>query len=116
MPIGALEALACGVPQIVSRLEGMDEIVTPDTGILVEPKDVTGLADALIAMLSDDERRARAGAASVARSERVFQIERMVRDTGEFYAAVGGLHGRPRKRAMTTFVRKAERFAETASP
>ena len=35
LPLGVLEALACGVPQVVTDVGGTGEAVTPDTGILV---------------------------------------------------------------------------------
>jgi glycosyltransferase involved in cell wall biosynthesis len=85
MPIGALEALACGVPQVVSAVGGTDEIVTPQTGTLVAPKDVDGLAGALIDLLTDDARRLRASQASRKRAREVFQVDAMVADTVDFY-------------------------------
>jgi glycosyltransferase involved in cell wall biosynthesis len=85
MPIGALEALACGVPQIASAVDGMNEIVTPQTGILVEPKEVDGLAQAMIALLTDDRRRLEASHASRERADDVFRLDDMVADTVDFY-------------------------------
>jgi glycosyltransferase involved in cell wall biosynthesis len=77
MPIGALEALACGVPQVVSAVDGTDEIVTPETGVLVTPKDVDQLAAGLIEMLTDDRRRLEASQASRRRAHDVFQVDAM---------------------------------------
>jgi glycosyltransferase involved in cell wall biosynthesis len=99
MPIGALEALACGVPQVVSQVDGTDEIVTPQTGVLVPPKDVGGLAAALIDLLTDDRRRLDASRASRRRAHEVFQLDDMVAETLDFYEAcitgesVGQAHG-----------------------
>ncbi|HWH94548.1 MAG TPA: glycosyltransferase [Baekduia sp.] len=87
MPIGALEALACGVPQVVSRVDGADEIVTPQTGTLVAPKDVGGLAAALIGLLADDGRRLAAARASRRRADDVFPVDDMVASTVDFYEA-----------------------------
>lgn len=41
------EAGACGKPVISTRCGGPQYVVTPETGILVEPADVSGLADAM---------------------------------------------------------------------
>lgn len=85
MPIGALEALACGVPQVASAVDGMNEIVTDDTGVLVEPKSVESLTAALVALLTDDDRRRRASEASRQRGIDMFQLDDMVDQTVDFY-------------------------------
>jgi glycosyltransferase involved in cell wall biosynthesis len=41
------EALACGTPVVASRCGGPEEIVTPDLGRIVEPRDSVALASAL---------------------------------------------------------------------
>lgn len=53
----ALEAMACGVPVIATRVGGVPEVV-PDgvAGYLAEVGDVDGMADASVALLSDSER------------------------------------------------------------
>ena len=58
---GALrEALAVGTPVVATDLEGNPELVRHgDTGLLVPPRDVRALADAILA-LADDPARARA--------------------------------------------------------
>ena len=46
------EALACGVPVIASNVTSLPEIVST-AGILVDPNDIKGLADAIIRVLAD---------------------------------------------------------------
>jgi glycosyltransferase involved in cell wall biosynthesis len=87
-PIGVLEALACGVPQVATDVGGTREAVTPDTGILVPPSDPRALADAVIALLRDPARRERMAAASRARHAAHFTVERMVAETAAVYDAV----------------------------
>ena len=65
-PIGPLEAMACGVPQVVSAVGGTGESVVPETGIRVPPREPEALAAAIIELLRDPERRARMSAASKA--------------------------------------------------
>ncbi len=51
-----LEAMACGLPVISSKLGGIPDIIQNGrNGFIVEPGDVKALADALIKLLEDDE-------------------------------------------------------------
>jgi glycosyltransferase involved in cell wall biosynthesis len=63
-----LEAMVAGVPVIVSRVGGIVDIVNESNGILVEPKDVTQLTNAIVRLGRDEQLRAnlaRAGKAWV---------------------------------------------------
>jgi glycosyltransferase involved in cell wall biosynthesis len=51
-----IEAMACGKPVVATRCGGPEEIVTPETGILVPPGDEIALAKALHDVLSDQQR------------------------------------------------------------
>ena len=54
----ALEAAACGVPAIAGRSGGSHEAVADgDTGLVVPPRDVESVRQALERLLSDDELR-----------------------------------------------------------
>jgi glycosyltransferase involved in cell wall biosynthesis len=87
-PIGPLEALACGVPQVVTEVGGTREAIVPETGVLVPPRDPAALAEAIVALLRDPPRRARMAAASRARHARHFTVDRMVARTAAVYDAV----------------------------
>jgi glycosyltransferase involved in cell wall biosynthesis len=78
-----LEAMACGVPVIASDTSSLPEVVG-DAGVLVDPKDTDALADALAALLNDDERRAELSARGLARA-RAFSWEKAARKTLEIY-------------------------------
>jgi glycosyltransferase involved in cell wall biosynthesis len=47
-----VEALACGTPVVATRCGGPETILTPDTGVLVEPGDATALAHAVTDVLA----------------------------------------------------------------
>jgi glycosyltransferase involved in cell wall biosynthesis len=63
-----LEAYCAGIPVISTNWGGIPEIVTNETGILVEPRDVAGLAHAMQTLIDSDQvlSTLRAGARSKA--------------------------------------------------
>ena len=69
-----LEAMACGVPVVATRVGAFEEIVTEDTGSLVPPGDVPALASAIAALLDDAARRNRAGRAALERVRSRFRL------------------------------------------
>jgi glycosyltransferase involved in cell wall biosynthesis len=56
-----LEAMAMAKPVIATNAGGLPEILTPSAGILVEPMDEIGLADAILELLRNKEKRLRLG-------------------------------------------------------
>ncbi len=69
MSIALLEAMACGLPIVATRVAGSTELVADgENGLLVDPRDAEGLARAVGRLLADPELRGRMGRASRARS------------------------------------------------
>ena len=62
-----LEAMASGTAVITSNVASLPEVVG-DAAMLVDPKDIDQLAHALQELLQDDQKRANAGAAGLARA------------------------------------------------
>lgn len=59
-PRTLMEAMACGLPSVSTRLAGIPDIIEHDvSGLLVEPETVVELADSLERLLRDDELAAR---------------------------------------------------------
>ena len=86
-----LDAMACRKAIVASRTGGIPEVVEDETtGLLVEPRDSRGLADAIIRLMSDDGLRQRMAAAGDARVRQHFTVERMVAETARVYAQVAG--------------------------
>ena len=58
-----LEAMACKVPAIGSRVGGIPDIIDKNVGFLVEPKDSKGIAERLSQLLKDKKLREKMGEA-----------------------------------------------------
>jgi starch synthase len=57
-----VEALSCGVPVVATDIGALPDIVGDcETGLLVKPDDLRGLAAAIIALLDDPARARRFG-------------------------------------------------------
>ena len=66
-----LEAMACGVPVVASKVGGVPEILTPGyNGLLVDPGDTQGLANSIIKLLSSEELRKNLSKGALATNER----------------------------------------------
>ena len=62
--LSLMEAMACGKAVVASRVGGVPELVREGIdGLLVEPGDIVGLADAMIKLLSDSSLRFKMGSA-----------------------------------------------------
>jgi glycosyltransferase involved in cell wall biosynthesis len=82
-----LEAMACGVPTIVADRTSLPEVVG-DAGLVVEP-DLQAMAEAILAMMTDDGLRDRLAMASLERAG-MFTWEAAARETAAVYHEVAG--------------------------
>lgn len=57
LPVALLEAMAAKRPIVATRVGAIPRVIkSKDIGILVEPKDISGLQDALTSLINDPER------------------------------------------------------------
>ncbi len=84
-PVSLIEAAAAGAPAVASRVGGVPEVVTPDTGILVPPGDPEAMAAALVRLGTDRELRARLGENARQRALRRHSASRLVTDVDALY-------------------------------
>jgi len=91
IPVVLMEAAACGLPLVASRLSGIPEIVRDEeTGLLVEPGDSKGLEEALARLASDSGTRQRFGQAARRLVEDEFRLSHNVDCLKkEFFGAEG---------------------------
>lgn len=88
-----LDAMACRKAIVASRTGGIPEVVLDGrNGLLVEPRDHRALAAAIVALLTDEQRRLAMAAEGDAIVRERFTVERMVAETAQVYARLGGMH------------------------
>lgn len=80
------EAMACGVPVIVSETEAAREIIgNDDCGILFPIDDSNALATAILELLENPRKREHLQSSARKRIEQNFSLEKMVDETEIFY-------------------------------
>ena len=90
-PYAILEAMAMGVPAVCTAVGGLPEMIEDGvTGRLVPPKDPAALAEGIIDVLSDEDRRRAMGVAARERLERNFTLERSAAAAGDMIAEAVG--------------------------
>jgi glycosyltransferase involved in cell wall biosynthesis len=86
LPSALLEAMAAGLPAVVTRVGGIAEVVAPgETGLLVEEKNPQALAAAICELLADPGRLNAMGRAARRRAVAEFSFEKMVKSHEEIF-------------------------------
>ena len=87
--LAALEAMACQVPVVASRVGGLPEVIENGaTGFLHDPDDVEGMAASGVALLTDARHHRAVAAAGLAAVRRKFCVDAIVPKYEAFYAEV----------------------------
>jgi glycosyltransferase involved in cell wall biosynthesis len=89
LPLALLEAMAAGLPCIVSDADGMSEaVIDEQQGRVLPPGNVAAWVMAIGQLLGDRSLSARWGAAALERHRQYFSREAMGRSTAEIYREV----------------------------
>jgi glycosyltransferase involved in cell wall biosynthesis len=82
LPCAVLEAMACALPVVATRVGGNEEIITHgESGVLVPPRDAASLAAAINWVTADPDRAVRMGERGRRVVEDRFSADAMVRAT-----------------------------------
>jgi glycosyltransferase involved in cell wall biosynthesis len=91
LPMAILEAMSYGIPVIATRVGAIPEVITDGReGFLIEPGDVSALADRMLKISGDPELRRQMGQAARRRVEAEYSLDAMVDRIMNVYAEVLG--------------------------
>jgi glycosyltransferase involved in cell wall biosynthesis len=89
LPRSLLQALASGLPAVVTAVNGIPEVVTNGAnGYLHQPGDVPGMANSLCRLLKDDRLRKRLSYAARKSVTREFEIDTMLGQIDQLYQSL----------------------------
>jgi N-acetyl-alpha-D-glucosaminyl L-malate synthase BshA len=87
--LAALEAMACGVPSVCSRVGGVPEVITDGVeGYLVPPRDVNTMAERTLRILTEPGRRETMGKAARQRASTEFCATKIIPRYEKLYQSV----------------------------
>lgn len=87
LPNVLLEAMACGVPPCVVKIEGIDKAIIQNgvNGIIVDKPEPLDIADAVVGLFSDPEKRRAMGRAARRTAEEKYDIRKIAEQYYELY-------------------------------
>jgi glycosyltransferase involved in cell wall biosynthesis len=89
MPNALLEAMACGLPCVATRVSGSEDVIRQGVnGLLVEPEDYRGMAQALLTLLHDPVLAQRYGRAARATIEEHYALDSVTDGYIELYQSM----------------------------
>jgi len=91
IPVALMESLACGLPTVASDLSGIPELIEHErTGLLVAPRDASGLAAAIERLRLDPAFARRLGSAGRLRVVEAFDLRKNAQALADLFPRGGG--------------------------
>ena len=89
VPNAVMEAMAAGLPVVATRVGGVpDAVVDGETGILVDPDDSRGVADAVLGVLADPRRAESMGVAAAKLAADRYDVGAVVKCMEDVFSAL----------------------------
>jgi glycosyltransferase involved in cell wall biosynthesis len=86
MPRSLTEAMYCGRPVAATAVDGTPELVQHnETGLLVPPRDIDAIADAILLLLNNETKARQMGVAAKRRVAEQFSIQKMMTEIEQLY-------------------------------
>ena len=85
-PVALIEAAAGGRPAVATRVGGVADVVTEDTGILVAPRDSAAMGQAIARLAGDDALRTQLGERAAEHVLHRFTASRLLQNIDRLYA------------------------------
>lgn len=95
MSIALLEAMARGLPPVITFCGPEEAVIDGQTGLCAPPNDPEGLASVLIQLVADPRRRAELGKAAARHVRQQFSVGRVADDLVSVYGAGGAAKPTP---------------------
>lgn len=92
-PNAIIEAMAHGKPIVATRVGGIPDLVSDDTGVLVPPSDIEALTGAMAGLAAEVEARHAMGVAARKRYEELFTPQAVLPLLVDFYEGIAGRNG-----------------------
>lgn len=94
MPNALLEAMACGLACVATRVSGSEDIISHgNNGLLVKPEDYQEMAEALLSLLQDPTLAQNYGQAARLTVEQCYPLDRMMDSYINFYQEIAKKRG-----------------------
>ncbi|HEX5323635.1 MAG TPA: glycosyltransferase family 4 protein [Capsulimonadaceae bacterium] len=95
LPLSLIESMALAKPVVATAISGIPEVVEHGkTGLLAPSADSPALADAIIELLSDPDRRCEMGRLGETRARAAFDVSRLARHYEEVWSTILNNSGR----------------------
>ncbi len=96
-PVAVIEALTAGLPVVATRVGGVEDVLFPGAGQVVEPKDVSAIERAIEARLTNPEQLTQQQRSKVFRR---YSHRRLIADMGALYDQLCEERPRPLSRSL----------------